>query len=201
MDYFAPAWAQTAAIEKGYSNRPPDPETMYGITIAVARAYGYDGPMKELPYSKAVQIGRAEYWDRLRLSEVANISAPVATELFDTNMNLWEGAAGEFLQRALNAFDITSPIGVLLGDLKVDGIIGSSTIARLSVVMNSRPNREVETILLRVLNSLQCADYVRQANAQPWKRQFFAGWILKRVQIETEHAQGLADVGRVAPRV
>jgi len=194
MDYFAQAWAQTASIEKGYSNRPPDPETMYGITVNVARAHGYTGPMKERTFAIVTCIARAEFWDRLRLDEVAQISAPVALELFDTNFNLWEGAAGTFLQRALNALDLKSPVGVDLGDLKVDGIIGSTTIARLSVVMHSRPYREVETILLRTLNSLQCADYVRQANAQPWKRQFFAGWVLKRVEIE---AAAVAD-GRVA---
>lgn len=185
MDYFAHAWSLTGAIEKGYSNRPPDPETMHGITIAVARAHGWTGPMRELPIDVATRIARTEYWDRLRLDEIAQLSPSIAYELFDTNFNLWEGAAGQFLQQSINA---AAPPAVENGDvvplLKVDGLIGSMTIARLGTVLRSRQNGEAELILLRMLNSLQCADYMRQVISQPWKRQFLAGWILKRVTMD-----------------
>lgn len=182
MDYFAEAWAATGAIEKGYSNRPPDPETMHGITIAVARAHGYLGHMKDLPWAFATSIARASYWDTLRLDEIAQISPLIALELFDTNVNLWAGAAPKWLQVALNALNETWAAGAQ-PDLVVDEVIGTQTIKRLAALMKTRPNREVETIVLRTLNSLQCADYARQAGSDLSKRRFFAGWVLKRVSL------------------
>lgn len=185
MDYFAEAWARTGSIERGYSNRPPDPETMHGITITVARRHGYQGPMRALPFEFATRIAREEYWDTLRLDEISQVSQRVAFELFDTNFNMFEGAAAQFLQRSLNALNVTTrPGDSPPEDLPIDSIIGSRTVARFAEIMRTRRAGEVETILLRSLNALQCADYIRQANAQPWKRSFYAGWVLKRVTVE-----------------
>ena len=54
---------QVIAAEGGYSNNPSDKggETMYGITMAVARANGYSGPMKDMPRSVAVAIYSKRY--------------------------------------------------------------------------------------------------------------------------------------------
>ena len=51
--------------EGGYSNNPADPvgETMYGVTLCVARKNGYIGPMHDLPLEKAKDIAKREYWD------------------------------------------------------------------------------------------------------------------------------------------
>lgn len=51
--------------EGGYVNDPRDPggETNYGITVAVARAFGYDGPMKTIPMSLVEKIYRESYWN------------------------------------------------------------------------------------------------------------------------------------------
>lgn len=188
-DYFQHAWAETHAIERGYANNPDDPggETMHGITARVARAWGYTGSMRDLPASLATKIARAEYWDALRLDEVAQLSPAIALELFDTNFNLWAGAAAQWFQRALNVLNLHPDLEVRVGgspDLKVDGVIGSATIARLGMILRSRAPGEAETVLLCTLNALQCADYLRQATGQIGKRAFYAGWVLKRVRMD-----------------
>jgi len=180
MDYFDQAWTQTHGVEKGYVNNPHDPggETNHGITVRVARAHGYLGPMRDLPLGLATSIARTEYWERLRLDEIAAMSPRIAMEVFDTNFNFYEGAAAEFLQRSINAMTRSG-----LEDLKVDGVIGSGTVSMLGTVLRSRARQEAEEVLLKSLNALQCCDYIRQANAQPQKRDFFAGWVLQRVRV------------------
>jgi lysozyme family protein len=65
VKHFLIAWGKTHAVEKGYSKHPSDPgeETMHGVTAKVARAFGYTGPMKDLPYEKATEIAKLGYWD------------------------------------------------------------------------------------------------------------------------------------------
>lgn len=43
-------------------------ETNYGITVATARAYGYTGPMRDLPYSTAQNIRLRVYSGRTQVS-------------------------------------------------------------------------------------------------------------------------------------
>jgi len=76
--------------EGGYSDQPADKggPTCFGITEAVARANGYAGPMEKLPRGTAVAIYKGLYWLRPRLDEVANRSAGLASELFDTGVNM-----------------------------------------------------------------------------------------------------------------
>ena len=52
------------AREGGYSNHPADKggETNWGITVAVARAHGYAGPMRAMPKATALAIYDAIYW-------------------------------------------------------------------------------------------------------------------------------------------
>ncbi len=56
---FAAAFARLIAVEGGYVNDSADSggRTNWGITEAVARAYGYNGEMSELPRSLAAGIG------------------------------------------------------------------------------------------------------------------------------------------------
>ena len=60
---FLAAWARTIGEEKGYSNNPADKggETMHGITERVARANGWQGPMRQLPLDRAQEIGKTQY--------------------------------------------------------------------------------------------------------------------------------------------
>lgn len=181
-DAFNRAWARTAAAEGGYSNHPDDPggETNHGITARVARAHGYTGPMRELGAELAIAIAKAEYWDAIDGDAIAAISEPIALELFDTNFNLWYGAAGKFLQRALNGLNRR---GRDYPDLDVDGRIGSGTLHALERLLTLR-GAAGELVMLRLLNSQQAVDYLRQAAESSGKEEFLFGWILQRVAID-----------------
>jgi lysozyme family protein len=178
-DVFDEAWRRTGIAEKGYSFDPRDTggETMFGITSRVARMHGYGGRMKDLPRETARAIARSEYWNPLRLQEVAAISAPVAMEVFDTNFNLYHGAAAMFLQKSLTALNREAKD---FPDLTIDARIGVATLDALRAFINKR-GKEGELVLLRCLNSLQCAEYLRQVVARPVAEQFLFGWVLKRV--------------------
>lgn len=180
-DAFDRAWAKTGRAEGGYVNNPNDPggETNHGITLRVARAQGYVGPMRDLPVALAVKIAKSEYWDRLRLDEIAELSDPIAQEVFDTNFNFYAGAAAKFLQRALNSLNRQ---GRDYPDLDVDGNLGAATIDALARFLRLRGSQG-EVVMMRCLNGQQLADYLRQCTESTGKEEFFFGWVLQRVMI------------------
>lgn len=179
---FERAWLRTGRVEAGYVNHPSDPggETNHGVTVRVARAHGYTGPMSELPLAVAVRIAKEEYWDAIRGDALTAVSEPVAQEVFDTHFNLWPGAAGRFLQESLNSLNRQARD---YPDLKVDGDIGPATLAALGAYFARRRADDGELVLLRVLNSLQGAEYVRQAKVNTAKEDFVFGWFRHRVAI------------------
>lgn len=178
---FDRAWAKTGRAEGGYVNHPSDPggETNHGITIRVARANGYAGPMRELSAGQARAIAKAEYWDAISGDAIAALSEPIAEELFDTHFNFWAGAAGKFLQRALNGLNRQ---GRDYPDLNVDGQIGPLTVRTLGTFLALR-RQDGETVMLRLLNAQQACDYLRQCGESTGKESFLFGWILQRVRI------------------
>lgn len=111
MSAFDDAFDALIGNEGGYSNHPQDPggETMWGVTARVARAYGYTGPMRDLPRETAKAIAKKLYWDPLHLD---SFDSRVAFQIFDANYNgghpvLWmQGASGT----------------------KIDGLLGPQTI-------------------------------------------------------------------------
>lgn len=179
MTAFDRAWERTVLIEGDFSDDPNDRggQTRYGITERVARAHGYTGEMAQLPIELACQIGKAQYWDTLRLDEIAYLSERVAGELFDTGYNTGIGIAGRFFQRCLNALNKG---GSLYPDLTVDGLIGPLTVHTFRTYFQRRGTGG-ETVLLRALNGLQCARYVEIAEDDKSQEAFVYGWISMRV--------------------
>ncbi|WP_454694039.1 glycosyl hydrolase 108 family protein [Achromobacter aegrifaciens] len=93
---FDQAFDRLIGHEGGYSNHPDDPggETMWGVTIAVARANGYAGPMRSLPRDVAKAIYRAHYWDEVKAD---SLPFPVAFQVFDAAVNHGTGQAAKRL--------------------------------------------------------------------------------------------------------
>lgn len=166
--------------EGRYSNNPNDAggETMWGITVAVARRHGYAGPMKELPRAMAVQVYRAEYFVAPGFERVYALSQPIAEEMFDTGVNMGASLPGPWLQRILNALNNQ---GKDYAEIGVDGKIGPATIAALRSFLNRR-GVAGETVILRALNCLQGVRYLDITEKRQQNEDFYFGWLLNRVE-------------------
>jgi len=114
-DNFDKAFIALLGNEGGYVYNPKDPggETNWGITIAVARAYGYNGAMRNLPVETAKAIYRAKYWPK----QLDDMPYAVAFQVFDGAVNSGVSQSVKWLQRALAVKD--------------DGVIGASTMAAI----------------------------------------------------------------------
>jgi len=180
-DAFDTAIADLLGIEGDYADDPADSggKTRFGITEAVARRHGYQGPMRELPAVAARAIYRADYWDAQSLDTVAMLSRRIAWELFDTGVNMGTSQAGEFLQMSLNAFNRQATD---YPDIEVDGEIGPQTLDALTAFLKRR-GKDGETVLLRALNALQGAAYIELAERREKDERFVFGWFLQRVKI------------------
>ena len=165
--------------EGGYSNHPADRggPTKFGITEAVARAHGYSGAMRELPREEAVAIYKRLYWLRPRFDQVAERSAAIAAELFDTGVNMGPAVAATFLQRALSALNRNRKD---YADLVPDGRVGPATLAALDSFLKLR-KAGGETVLLRALDALQGERYLRLAERRPANEAFLYGWLANRI--------------------
>lgn len=111
---FDQAFTKLLGHEGAYSNHSADPggETMWGVTIAVARANGYTGNMRDLSQDVARRIYKAAYWDKVQADA---LPAKVRYAVFDAAVNSGPGQAARWLQRALGVAD--------------DGRIGPITVA------------------------------------------------------------------------
>lgn len=89
-------------IEGKHSNNPRDNghETMWGITIALARQYGYNGPMIELPKETARTIYDQEFWSNIKGDDMP---LPLAEFVFDFAVNSGWQVANKALQNAIGA--------------------------------------------------------------------------------------------------
>lgn len=165
--------------EGGYTNNPADKggETIWGITAAVARAFGYVGPMASMTREQAAQIYVDRYWKQPGFDNVAKLNEAIAEELLDTGVNMGTATAGKFLQRALNVLNQEAKA---FPDVTVDGGIGKLTLAALGAFLQAR-GADGATVLLRMLNAQQSVRYIELAEANTSQEQFEYGWQLNRV--------------------
>ena len=166
--------------EGGYVHHPADRggPTRFGITEGVARAHGYAGPIRALPLDEARAIYRRLYWLRPGFDRVAERSARIAAELFDTGVNMGPAVAATFLQRALTALNRG---GSDYPDLVPDGRIGGVTLSALDRFLDVRGQASGEIVLLRALEALQGERYLRLAERRPANEAFLYGWLANRI--------------------
>lgn len=169
------------AVEGGYVNDPRDSggETNHGITAAVARRNGYTGPMRDLTKAQALVLYKREFYERPGFGQIAQISEPIAAELFDTGVNMGARRAGEFLQQALNGLNNG---GKLYADIGEDGIVGGGTRRALTAYLKAR-GAEGVAVMLKALNVLQGAYYIDLARRRPKDEAFLYGWLRTRVSL------------------
>jgi lysozyme family protein len=136
---FDDAFTKLLGHEGAYSNHSADPggETMFGITIAVARANGYTGPMRQLPQTEAKRIYKALYWDKVQADALPD---RVRYAVFDAAVNSGPGQAVRWLQRALGLAD--------------DGHIGPVTIAYVKQADHEALTRKMLAQRLRFMTNL-----------------------------------------------
>lgn len=165
--------------EGGYSNRAEDAggETCWGITKAVARANGYDGPMIAMPRSFAEAVYKGEYIIKPGFHHVLALSETIGEEVIDTGVNMGQGTAAKFLQRSLNVLNSCEEI---YPDIVVDGIIGAGSLRALAAYLKARQDVG-EVVLLRALNCLQGARYIELAEKREHDEKNIYGWLRARI--------------------
>jgi lysozyme family protein len=165
----------------GYGNHPNDPgkETNYGVTIANARACGYDGPMIDLPFPFVRKFYRDEFWDPARLGDFPDQA--VADEVFDTAVNCGRATAILILQGVLNGLNNQ---GQRWEDIAEDGASGPATINALRRCLSY--GAKYRLVLLRLLNCEQGHKYLGICRRREKSEAFMFGWALNRVKVASE---------------
>jgi lysozyme family protein len=165
--------------EGRYSNHPSDTggETMWGITIAVARRNGYHAPMRNMPREVAASIYRSEYVVRPGFADVLTRSEAIAEELVDTGVNMGPAIPAMFLQQALNALNVQ---GKHYADIREDGDVGPATLRALDAYLKRR-GKEGEAVMVKALNALQGARYLDLARRRAKNEDFVYGWLRTRL--------------------
>lgn len=165
--------------EGGYVDHPADRggATNWGITVAIARTHGYDGPMKALPRATARQIYRQDYWEKPGFTALDALAPALAAELFDTGVNMGTGVAIGFLQRALNALNRN---GQDFPDLRIDRQLGPVTLSAARRFLALR-GAKGEDVLRKAVEALQGERYIALAEARPANEAFLYGWIANRI--------------------
>jgi lysozyme family protein len=111
---FDDSFTRLLGVERGYSNNPADPggETMWGVTVAVARAHGYEGAMKDMPQDFAKSIYAASYWAPIKADQLPDA---IRFDIFDAAVNSGTNQAVRWMQQALN--------------VGADGVVGPATLS------------------------------------------------------------------------
>lgn len=114
---FDDSFTRLLGSEGAYSNNPKDPggETMWGVTVAVARANGYTGVMRDLPQSLARDLYRARYWNAIRADELPD---NVRFDAFDAAVNSGVRTSIMWLQASAG--------------VAADGALGPKTLAAVN---------------------------------------------------------------------
>ncbi|WP_213305933.1 glycoside hydrolase family 108 protein [Paraburkholderia sacchari] len=160
--------------EAGYVNNPSDKggETIWGITVAVARAYGYTGPMRNMPRTTAEGIYRSRYWLLPKLDQINAVDPKLAEKLLDIGVNMGQSTGITFLQRALNVLNMQ---GKAFPDIARDGSIGPMTMAALKAYYVQR-GAEASGVLVKMIAGQQSVRYIELAEKDAMQEAFEFGW-------------------------
>ena len=166
-------------VEQGYVNDPSDSggETNFGITIAVARRFGYMGKMDKMPEQFAIQVYAKQYWNPLYLNEISTVDGELAGKIMDVAVNMGVRRATRFLQQSLNVLNNKRDY---YSDIVVDGVMGPGTLTAFSCYNLKRGPTGMH-VLFKMINCLQGAFYIKLAERREKDEKFIYGWFRTRV--------------------
>jgi len=195
MADFEKAFQKTMEFETGgslgYDNDPDDPggETFFGLT----RRYEPDWPgwsfidghklkypsdfakhLKNDPQlmAQVKNMYLEKYWKKTGCDKIADDN--LASEIFDSAVNIGTKSAVKFLQTALNALNRQE---TLYPDIAEDGVFGADTVSALSKYL--AVSNDIG-LLLKIVNVLQGNHYIEIMRNNHKLEKFARGWF-KRV--------------------
>lgn len=173
------AISATLSHEGGYVFDRDDPggETNWGITKVVAVSAGFNAPMKSMTRDQAIEIYYEYYWKRVGLDAVSVVYPRVASEMYDTGVNMGQAVAVRFLQRALN---LLNNRGIDYKDIVADGKFGPATLNSLRSFAAKR-GKNGEAVLVRILDAFQGERYATICERRELSEKYFYGWVDKRL--------------------
>lgn len=168
--------AAVFAFEGGYVNDPKDPggETNHGVTIAVARDFGYTGQMKDMPQEVAANIYVTNYINKPGFGEIITLSPAIGHKIVDAGVNTGTKQSSLWFQRSLNSL---SRGGQDFPQINVDGKIGPGTIATFEALRKKRGKVKACELTLKLLDAQQATHYTSLTNTP----QYVPGWIDHRI--------------------
>lgn len=167
------------AIEGGYVNDPNDAggETNHGITVAVARNHGYDGPMRSLPVETAKEIYADTYIREPHFDKVLAKSPAVGTKLADIGVNAGTVRAARWFQQSVNDL---SRGGRDYAQVAADGALGPRTMAAYEALEKRRGRIKACELTIKLLEGYQTTHYTNLAKSQA-NASFLVGWLDHRI--------------------
>jgi len=146
--------------------------TKWGITEAIARAFGYNGDMRDLDYDTAFAIYKNRFWFAPSFDKVAGISESLALEMFDYGVNSGVFRPVAALQRALN---VLNRQGADYSDIQIDGRIGNITISILTRFASIRGKVGL-AYLENMVKAQRTVFLMELAEKNPSQEKFENGW-------------------------
>lgn len=159
-----------------YTNDPNDPggETCWGISVEVARAYGYTGYMQAMTRATAMEIYTKRYWLLPQLDKLDVIVPTVAAKLFDVGVNMGQATAVRFLQRALNDLRQEGK-DILFRAVSVDGVLGPLSLQATRIYLAARAELGLQ-VLLFMIRGQQAVRYMELAEQNVSQLTYEFGW-------------------------
>jgi len=131
---------RTVQIEGGFVDNPKDPggATKYGVTEKVAREFGYTGDMRDLPIEIACELYAQKYFFKPKIEKVLLISEALATEIFDTGVNLGVSGVWKLVQKAINVSHVygDGPSIYPTVEAALEGTLSASDVKVLQRALN-----------------------------------------------------------------
>jgi lysozyme family protein len=154
-----------------YTNDPKDKggPTRYGITEVTARAFGYNGDMRELPYDTVAIIYEKRYWCAPKFDQ---LPTELALVCFDWGVNAGPSVPSKALQRCLN---VLNNDGAQYPDIVADGVFGNFSLYSLKQFSLKRGDEGLR-ILKQMMISLRSVFYIELAERKTSQEKFEYGW-------------------------